>query len=259
MFPLSTTVAVRFPPFATWALIALNVLAYLWESSHAIGGEAALRAFLSEWGLVPARYFVPGWGPAHGLDPSDWWPFLTNTFLHGGLLHLVFNMWTLYIFGPAVEDRMGSLSYVLFYLACGIGASFAHAWMNPTSTLPAIGASGAIAGIVGAYMRLFPHSRVVVLVPVFFYPFFFEVYAFFFAGFWFLTQLMQGMASLSRPAAATGGVAWWAHVGGFVLGWLIAGAWGEEGRRHRPLQPDEGAFGCCPDGRRNIPGPPRGA
>ncbi len=255
MFPISTTVAVRFPPFVTWALIALNVLAYVWETGHYVqGGEAGLRAFLYHWGLVPARYFVPDWALARGLDPTDWWPFLTNTFLHGGILHLVFNMWTLYIFGPAVEDRMGSVPYLLFYLACGVGASFAHAWMNPTSTLPAIGASGAIAGVTGAYMRLFPHSRVVVMVPVFFYPFFFELYAFIFAGFWFLTQLMQGMASLSVRQEA-GGVAWWAHVGGFVIGWLIAGIWGREGRRYRPLQADEGAWGCCPDGRRDRSGP----
>ncbi|HHN72878.1 MAG TPA: rhomboid family intramembrane serine protease [Thermopetrobacter sp.] len=249
MFPISTTVANRYPPFATWALIGLNVLAYLWEMSFfAAGGEPALRAFLIEWGLVPARYFVPGWAEMHGLSQA-WLPFLSNTFLHGGLLHLVFNMWTLYIFGPAVEDRMGTTAYVLFYLLCGVGASFAHAWMNPSSTLPAIGASGAIAGVIGAYMRLFPRSNVVVLVPIFFYPLFFELPAVVFATFWFVTQLLQGVASLTgRPDA--GGVAWWAHVGGFVVGWLAASIWGPDGRHPRPLQADEGAFGCCPDGRR---------
>ncbi len=250
MFPVSTTVATRYPAFATWALIALNVLAYIWEMSwFAAGGEPALRQFLNTWGLVPARYFVPGWGEAHGLPPNTLLPFLTNTFLHGGLLHLVFNMWTLYIFGPAVEDRMGHVPYVIFYLLCGIGASFAHAWMNPTSTLPAIGASGAIAGVTGAYMRLFPRSSVVVLVPIFFYPLFFDLPAVAFATIWFVSQLIQGMASLSAHPQA-GGVAWWAHIGGFIVGWFAAGIWGREGRRYRPLQADEGIFGCCPDGSR---------
>jgi membrane associated rhomboid family serine protease len=250
VFPVSTTVATRFPPFATWALMALNVIAYMWEMSYfAAGGEPALRAFLTEWGLVPARYFVPGWAEAHGLDTNPL-PFLTNTFLHGGLMHLVFNMWTLYIFGPAVEDRMGTVSYVIFYLLCGVGASFAHAWMNPVSELPAIGASGAIAGVTGAYMKLFPHSRVVVLVPLLFVPFFFEIPAIAFATFWFVTQLVQGIVSLSAHPNA-GGVAWWAHIGGFIVGWFVAGIWGREGRRYRPLHADEGIFGCCPDGRRH--------
>ena len=251
MFPVSTTVAIRFPPFATWALIALNVVVYLLEVNiQAAGGMAGLQAFLQHWALVPARYFMPAWALANGLDPADYLPFVTNTFLHGGFLHLALNMWTLYIFGPAVENRMGSLVYVIFYLACGVGASIAHAWFNASSTLPALGASGAVAGIIGAYMELFPRSRVVVMIPVFFYPFFFEVYAAFFAMFWFATQLINGIGSLAS-GQAMGGVAWWAHIGGFALGWLVAAVWGREGRRHRPAQPDEGAFGCCPDGRRD--------
>ncbi len=251
MFPVSTTVAIRFPPFATWALIALNVIFYILELKiQAVGGEAALKAFLEHWALVPARYFAPDWALARGLDPGNYLPFLTNTFLHGGLLHLALNMWTLYIFGPAVENRMGSLAYVIFYLACGLGASIAHAWMNPMSVMPALGASGAIAGVIGAYMELYPRSRVVVMVPVFFYPLFFEVYAAFFALFWFATQLINGLGSLAS-GPSMGGVAWWAHVGGFAVGWAVARIWGREGRLSRPLQPDEGAYGCCPDGRRD--------
>jgi len=252
VFPISTTAAVRFPPFATWALIALNVLAYLMEARIQLsGGEAALRAFFYQWALVPARYFVPQWALAHGLDPGNWLPFLANTFLHGGFLHLALNMWTLYIFGPAVEDRMGTWTYVIFYLACGLGASLAHAWMNSASVIPALGASGAIAGVIGAYMRLFPRSFVVVMVPVFFYPFFFEIPAVFFAMLWFIPQLMQGLTSLGQGQVMSGGIAWWAHVGGFLLGLLAAGILGRAGRRYRPLQPDEGAHGCCPDGRRD--------
>ncbi len=254
MFPVSTTAPVRVPPMATWALIALNVLGYLWEVRLlAVSGPAGLDAFLHHWALVPARYFAPEWGAAHGLDPGNFLPFVSNTFLHGGFLHLLLNMWTLYIFGPAVENRLGPALYTLFYLFCGVGASFAHAWMNPTSVLPALGASGAIAGVIGAYMQLFPRSRVIVMVPVFFYPLFFEVFAVFFAMFWFLTQLFSGFSSLAT-GQLNGGVAWWAHVGGFVLGWVVARALGREGRRARPLQPDEGAFGCCTDGRRDKGG-----
>ena len=250
MFPVSTTVAMRHPPFVTWALIALNVFVFFFIQVPIAksGGEAALRAFLMHWGLVPARYFVPGWAAAHGLD-QNLLPFLANTFLHGGFAHLLFNMWTLYIFGPAVEDRMGALNYALFYLACGVGASFAHAVMNPTSVLPAIGASGAIAGVVGAYIRLFPHSRIVIMIPVLFFPFFFELHALAFATIWLITQLTSGITALFLPPNV-GGVAWWAHIGGFIFGWLVATYWLRK-PRYRPLQPDEGKFGCCPDGRRN--------
>ncbi len=249
MLPIATTAPLRHPPLATWGLIALNVAAFLAQMLIlSNGGEAALKAFLETWGLVPARYFVPGFAQAHGFSDTNWLPFLTNTFLHGGLLHIAFNMWTLYIFGPAVEDRLGSLNYVLFYLACGIGASLAHALMNPASTLPAIGASGAIAGISGAYIRLFPRSLVVIMVPILFFPFFFELPATAFAAIWLFIQVTQGLGALFLPADV-GGVAWWAHIGGFAVGWLAATPWLKK-PRHRPPQADEGRFGCCPDGGR---------
>ena len=250
MLPIATTVAMRYPPFVTWAIIGLNIFVFFFIQAPVAhtGGEEALKAFLTQWGLVPARFFVPGWAEAHGLD-RNWLVFLTNTFLHGGLAHLVFNMWTLYIFGPAVEDRMGHLNYALFYLLCGIGASLAHAIMNPASVLPAIGASGAIAGVSGAYIRLFPHSYIVLMIPVFFFPFFFEMPAISFAAIWLATQIMSGVTALFLPSNV-GGVAWWAHVGGFMVGWLIATHWLKK-PRHRALQADEGRFGCCPDGRRN--------
>jgi membrane associated rhomboid family serine protease len=254
MLPVATTVATRHPPVATWSIIGLNVAVFMVQMSiFASGGEPALKAFLHEWGLVPARYFVAGWAEAHGLAGANFLPFLTNTFLHGGLMHLLFNMWTLYIFGPAVEDRMGPVAYVLFYLACGIGASFAHAIMNPASELPAIGASGAIAGVSGAFIRLFPKALVVIMVPVLFFPFFFEMHAIAFAGIWLLIQTLQGITALFMPANV-GGVAWWAHIGGFIVGWWAATPWLRK-PRGRAYQPDEGKFGCCPDGRRNrLPG-----
>ncbi len=254
MLPIATTVAMRHPPLVTWGLIGVNVFVFFFVQLPIarMGGEAALHAFLVQWGLVPARYFVDGWAAAQGLD-GNLLPFLTNTFLHGGLMHLAFNMWTLYIFGPAVEDRMGPLPYLLFYLACGVGASLAHALMNADSVLPAIGASGAIAGISGAYVRLFPHSRIVIMVPVLFLPFFFELHALAFAAIWLGMQMISGISALFMPPDV-GGVAWWAHIGGFAVGWLMATHWLKRPRQ-RLLQPDEGKYGCCPDGRRNHAGP----
>ncbi len=253
MLPIATTVALRHPPLVTWAIIGINIFVFFFIQAPIAqqGGEAALRAFLAEWGLVPARYFVPGWAQAHGLD-GNILPFLTNTFLHGGFLHLAFNMWTLYIFGPAVEDRLGPLGFVLFYLACGLGASFAHAVMNADSMLPAIGASGAIAGISGAYIRLFPHSRIIIMIPILFFPFFFELHALVFAAIWLIGQLTSGITALFMPPNV-GGVAWWAHIGGFVIGWLAATPWLRK-PRHRVLHADEGKYGCCPDGRRKHTG-----
>ena len=132
----------------------------------------------------------------------DYLPFLSNMFLHGGWLHLILNMWTLYLFGPAVEDRLGSGRYLVFYLACGLFASIAHAFLNPTSTVPALGASGAISGVLGSFIMMFPLARLVIMIPILFFPFFFEVPAILFAGFWFLTQVTAGMAELFMPSQA---------------------------------------------------------
>ncbi len=239
MFPLQTSVTLRYVPVVTWLLIAVNTGVFLFEASLP---RPVLEAFLQHHALVPARYFVPGWAEAHGLSPGDPSPFLTNMFLHGGWFHLIANMWTLYIFGPAVEDRLGTVRYLVFYLVCGLGASWAHATMNAASTVPALGASGAIAGVIGAFMRLFPLARVVVMVPLLFIPYFFAMPGMIFAGFWFALQLVQGLGSLFAGPAA-GGVAWWAHIGGFVFGWLIVPLLYNRRRHARRLFGDEGALG----------------
>jgi membrane associated rhomboid family serine protease len=158
-------------------------------------------------------------------------------------------MWTLWLFGRVVEDRLGSVRYLVFYLGCGFLASVAHAVFNPTSTIPALGASGAIAGVLGAYMRMFPLSRVLVVIPILFFPFFFELPAFFFAGFWFLLQLLQGTADLFTPSTGAG-VAWWAHVGGFIAGFLLTPVVRQSARRYRTYYADEGVLGFDPRGRR---------
>jgi membrane associated rhomboid family serine protease len=157
-------------------------------------------------------------------------------------------MWTLWLFGPTVEDRLGHGRYLAFYLACGLAASLAHVMFNPTSTVPALGASGAIAGILGCYMRLFPLARVVVVVPILFIPLFFEVHAFVFVGLWFLIQLFQSAVALLLPAAS-GGVAWWAHVGGFLAGLALGPLLVRSERHYRTYYPDEGELGFDTDGR----------
>ena len=244
MFPVQTTVPLRNPPVVTWALIALNCVVFLYQ----IGlSEPELELFLSRFALIPGRYFAPD-APS-SLSVLDFLPFVTNMFLHGGWLHLILNMWTLWLFGRTVEDRFGSARYLLFYLLCGAVASTTHALVNATSEIPALGASGAIAGVLGCYMRMFPLSRVVVMIPILFFPFFFELPAIVFTGLWFLVQVMQGTADLFAPPAGAG-VAWWAHIGGFVAGFLLTPLLQQSKRAHRPFYPDEGVLGFDPTGRR---------
>jgi len=244
MFPLQTTVPLRNPPVVTWALIAVNCVVFLYQISLS---EPELELFLSRFALVPGRYFAPDASSA--LSVLDYLPFVTNMFLHGGWLHLILNMWTLWLFGRTVEDRFGSARYLIFYLLCGAVASTTHALVNATSEIPALGASGAIAGVLGCYMRMFPLSRVVVMIPILFFPFFFELPAIVFTGLWFLVQVMQGTADLFGPPAGAG-VAWWAHIGGFVAGFLLTPLLQQSKRAHRPFYPDEGVLGFNPAGRR---------
>jgi membrane associated rhomboid family serine protease len=244
MFPIQNAVPVRYPTPVTWTLIVLNCAVFLFEVSL---GEGQIEQFVARFALIPARYFEPG--AISQLTWLDYLPFATNTFLHGGWLHLILNMWTLWLFGRVVEDRFGSGRYLAFYLVCGVLASVTHAVFYPTSTIPALGASGAIAGVLGCYMRLFPWSKLVVVVPILFFPLFFEVPAYVFAGLWFLLQLLQGTADLLTPANGPG-VAWWAHVGGFIAGYLLTPALRQSARRYRSYYPDEGILGFDTQGRR---------
>ena len=183
---------------------------------------------------LPSRVF----GQLRLIAPSDWTPFLTNIFLHAGWLHLILNMWTLWIFGPAVEDRLGPVRFALFYLFCGLAAGLAHALANPDSVVPALGASGAIAGVIGCYARMFPAARLVVIVPILVIPLFFEISALAFAMIWFVMQLIPGLMSLGDTA--TGGVAWWAHICGFVSGWLASPILRRPAVTYRNYYRDEG-------------------
>jgi membrane associated rhomboid family serine protease len=245
MIPLRTTVPLRFPPVATYLLIAVNVVVFLLQISLP-AQEQEMVVYL--YGLVPARFFHPAWAARVGLPPGDYLPFLTNIFMHGGWLHLILNMWTLWLFGGAVEDRLGSWRYLVFYLLCGIAASAAHAFVNADSPVPALGASGAIAGVLGAYMRFFPFSNVLILIPIVFIPLFFTFPAIVYIALWFFMNLLQGTLATETPNA--GGVAWWAHIGGFVAGMVLASIMTLSQRRYRPYYRDDGVLGFRVRGER---------
>lgn len=218
---------------------------------------AELEWFLARFALIPARYFAPPPYGDPGLTPLDYVPFLSNMFLHGGWLHLILNMWTLWLFGPTVEDRLGIPRYLLFYLACGILASVAHTLFNPGSLVPALGASGAISGVLGCFIRLFPLARLIVVVPILFFPLFFEVPAIVFAGLWLLMQVLQGTAELFMPSSS-GCIAWWAHVGGFVAGVALAPLLHRSTKRHRSYYPTRASsdltLGVVHESRESIGG-----
>ncbi len=212
MFPLKDDIPAKsFPAVNLW-LIAVNVLCFLYELK--LGPH--LEGFIIDYGFVPARFYHLQ--DVNWLDMSRFVPVLTSMFLHGGILHLLSNMWMLWIFGDNVEDSMGHGRYLVFYLLCGIASVFVQAILSRESHLPMLGASGAIAGVLGAYFIQYPRARILTLVPIFIFFYIVEIPAFFFLGFWFLIQFVQGYFQLSFGSLAEGGVAWWAHIGGFAAG-----------------------------------------
>ncbi|HEX9148849.1 MAG TPA: rhomboid family intramembrane serine protease [Thermoanaerobaculia bacterium] len=215
MFPIRDTIPSRHVPVATWLIIGVNVVVFLLELANP---APVVEQMTYLFGIVPARYTHPEWARSVGF-PSSYWPFVTSMFLHGGWLHVIGNMWALWIFGDNVEDRMGPLRFLLFYGICGVAAGLVHLLTNTGSTVPAIGASGAIAGVMAAYFILFPRARIVAMFPIVFWPVFFEVPAFLYLGFWFFVQFFSGATALVSPERASG-IAWWAHVGGFATGAL---------------------------------------
>lgn len=227
MFPLRDTVRSRSFPVVNYGLIALNALVFLFEASL---GTRAFERFIAAYGVVPAQVSL--------VQPFSWLTLFTSMFLHGGWFHLLSNMWVLFIFGDNVEDRMGSFRYLIFYLLAGTIAGATHVYFSPGSNVPTVGASGAIAGVLGAYFVLFPSARVTTLVPLFILPWFIEVPAFLFIGIWFLTQLSSGLLQLGAYGDF-GGVAWWAHVGGFLVGILLARIFVLRPKVQRLWYPDE--------------------
>jgi membrane associated rhomboid family serine protease len=214
MIPLRDTVpSFRFP-IVTVSLIGVNVLVFLMEINMS---ALALEHFFQTWGIIPLRFTH-----ARLQSGGNYFTLLSSMFLHGGWMHIIGNMWSLWIFGDNVEDRMGRSGFLLFYLLSGLAAGAVHVVTNAASTVPTVGASGAIAGVMGAYLLLFPHASVVTMVPIFFFLHVVEIPAVFFLGFWFVSQLFSGTLSLAAAGTQAGGVAWWAHIGGFVVGFLWA-------------------------------------
>ncbi len=210
MIPLRDSVRPRTFPWMTWLIILANVAVFVVELGLSPRG---LNRFFFQYGLTPAT--------VHLRETATWMPLLTSMFVHGGWLHILSNMWALYIFGDNIEDQLGPLRYLFFYLLAGVFAGLLNVWITPGSTVPMVGASGAIAGVLGAYLVLYPRGRVLTLVPIFLLPWLIEIPSVVYLGFWFVSQFFNGIASLGG-GGMLGDVAWWAHVGGFAAGALMA-------------------------------------
>ncbi len=204
MIPLRDTQPSHSTPIATVVIISLNVLVFLFQVSL---GDYERNHFIASFGIVPER-----------LHYSS---ILTSMFLHGGWIHLIGNMWFLWIYGDNVEDVLGHGRFALFYLLCGIAAAVVHILLNADSRVPTIGASGAIAGVMGAYLVKFPHSKILTLVPIFVFFTTVEVPAVFMLIYWFAIQIFSGVGSIGYSNVTKGGVAWFAHIGGFLAGMLL--------------------------------------
>jgi len=212
MIPIRDAVRSNHFPLVNFMIIGLNGLAFFWQMTQG----PHLREALFLFGVVPLRYSDAAVA-SHFTLFQQVLPFLTSLFLHGGFLHIISNMWFLYIFGDNIEDRLGHLRYLLFYLLSGIAAGLIQLMTHWNSNIPTIGASGAIAGVMGAYLILYPRAKILTLIPIFFFFQFIEVPAFIFLGYWLLLQMIS--AGLTR--SDVGGVAWWAHIGGFVTGIVL--------------------------------------
>jgi membrane associated rhomboid family serine protease len=204
MIPLRDTEPSYTFPFITVALILLNVAAFLYEVSL---DPYELNFFIAQYGVIPTRF--------------QWMDVLTSIFLHGGWMHLIGNMWFLWIYGDNIEDILGHSQYLLFYLLCGVAATMVHVFFNADARVPTIGASGAIAGVMGAYVVKFPHSRITTLVPIFVFLTTMEIPAYIILLYWFVIQFFSGVGSVGHSHLSQGGVAWFAHVGGFLAGVVL--------------------------------------
>ena len=240
MIPLKDDAPRVSTPYVNVALIVLNTLAFLYELS--LGGRN--QQFVQVFGVVPVRLsivlfqngYVP-WNLVSQLGTrfvppmAAILPIFTSMFLHGSWLHLIFNMWALWIFGDNVEDRLGHTWYLVFYLICGIAAALFHTLLNADSVIPTVGASGAIAGVMGAYFLLYPRARVLTLVPLFF-VFFVWLPAWVVLGYWFVAQFLSGAATAIAHTGNSAGIAFWAHVGGFLAGMLLVKLFPARARRY---------------------------
>jgi len=212
MIPIRDTLSSKNYPVVNNTIIGINIVVYLVELTQGRG----LYTFLLVYGLVPARYTVPQIA-SHFSTGQQVFSLVSFMFLHGGFWHLLGNMWSLYIFGDNVEDRLGPFRYLAFYFLCGIISGISHLVFNPFSNMPTIGASGAIAGVMGAYFILHPRARILTLIPIIIIPYFVEIPAFLFLGVWFILQFYN----VAISQANISGIAWWAHISGFVFGMIL--------------------------------------
>lgn len=212
MIPLKDSIPRVHKSWALWSILVANLAVFIFQLG--LNGEQSFRLF-HLFGVVPARFFDPQWAMHVGYPPGGWWTLVSYTFLHGSWLHFLLNMWTLWIFADNVEDVMGPVRFFFFYFICGAVAAGAHMISSPGDTTPVVGASGAVAGIMGAYFLLYPHATVLTLIPIFIFPLFVNIPAIVYLGLWFASQIFSGLATRGQ---AGGGVAFWAHVGGFVIG-----------------------------------------
>lgn len=212
MIPLRDNVPRVSKPVAVSFIIFLNVVAFLYSKML---GPREFFQLVHFFGVVPARFFEPDWATWAGYPQTLGWPFLTYMFLHSGWIHIILNMWMLWIFGDNIEDVTGPGRFVVFYLLCGLAAVGLHMFFEQEAAIPVVGASGAVAGVMGAYIVLYPHGRVVTLIPIIIFPLILSFPSYVFLGVWFLAQIVSGVASHVREASE---IAWWAHVGGFVAG-----------------------------------------
>jgi membrane associated rhomboid family serine protease len=225
MIPIKDSPRARRFPFVNVALLVANAAVFWLELTL---GPGRLEGFIHTYGLIPARLWQTDWASPAGILAGAY-PLVTAVFIHAGWVHILGNLLFLYIFGDNVEDAFGHVAYGAFYLVCGAGACLAQAALKPASTMPVIGASGAIAGVMGAYLILYPKARVLTLIPLLFYPWLIEIPAWFYLGLWVIINLFSG--ALDLAGARTGGVAWWAHLGGFILG-VAAALLAPRRRRH---------------------------
>lgn len=217
MIPIRDSIPCNTTPYVTWGIMAICIAVYL---LMLLMPDPMAQHFLYRYGMVPLRYTNPVWSQHFGLPPDYYFSFLSSLFLHGGWLHLLVNMMFMWIFADNIEDLMGHKRFLAFYLVCGLLATYTQWYFSQNLIVPVVGASGAIAGVLGAYFFRFPYARVVIMVPILFFPFFFEIPAIAFLGLWVILQL-QELTTASIFPGMGGNSAWWAHLGGFVVGALI--------------------------------------
>ncbi|HEY9881695.1 MAG TPA: rhomboid family intramembrane serine protease [Leptolyngbyaceae cyanobacterium] len=235
MVPVRDYNPTRTTPYVTYGLIALNLLIFVYELTLP---SYSLLGFFRTWAVVPEELSTSFATGINVFSIEEWFTLVTAQFLHGGFLHVAGNMLYLWIFGNNVEDRLGHVKFLIFYLACGVLAGLAQWFFAPLSEVPSLGASGAIAGVMGAYIFRFPEVRILTIVPLGPFPFPVRIPAIFYLGIWFLQQAAYGVASLDAPSMIGmegGGIAYWAHAGGFVFGAILGPLFGLFNKENVPL------------------------